>query len=177
MSDRARRPRFWGPASVCLAVGVRSSRHSGRPEVVNVKVAKRKNVSRNSTHGEPRLVPEQRRRPRRSGKRYSACLNMLGRKSRNPTVAYKTTAVATMHRSRLNTRTVYFQGIFLTKESTRNNELSNSLSAIGSRYCPSMSVAYAPAPAAVESVAEASPIRSPSAQSQFPSNTVMMTTG
>ena len=39
-----------------------------------------------------------------------------------------------MNRSRLNTMMVYFQGIFFTNDSTRNSELSSSLSAMGSRY-------------------------------------------
>src|ERR1019366_937714 len=103
---------------------------------------------------------------------------MLGRKSRNPTAAYKTTAVATMHRSRLNTRMVYFHGIFLTNESTRNSELSNSLSAIGSRYCPSKvcwckTRASSPSRASLNAAAT----RRPSAQSHCPSNTVMITKG
>ena len=89
-----------------------------------------------------------------------------------------TTAVATMHRSRLNTRMVYFHGIFLTNESTRNSELSNSLSAMGSRYCPSM-VCWCKALASNPSRASlrAAATRRPSAQTHCPSNTVMMTKG
>ena len=62
---------------------------------------------------------------------------MLGRKSRKPAIANSTALAASIEISRLNTRTVNFHGILCRMESTGNIVLSKSLSAMGSRYCPS----------------------------------------
>ena len=48
-----------------------------------------------------------------------------------------TPPISRMEISRLNTITVYFQGIMRSIESTRNMVLISSLSAMGSRYWPS----------------------------------------
>src|SRR5271157_453592 len=105
---------------------------------VKVNVAYRKNLSRDHTKGADITCAMTTKKTARIWHAVLILPNMLGRKSRKPTVAYKTTAVATIHRSRLNTSTVYFHGIFFTKERTRNSELSSNLSASGSRYCPSI---------------------------------------
>src|SRR2546425_4467560 len=52
-------------------------------------------------------------------------------------MAYRTTLALRIEMSRLKTKTVYFHGILCRIESTRNMVLSRSLSAMGSRYCPS----------------------------------------
>ena len=104
---------------------------------VKVKVAYRKNRSSHNTEGTDTTCASTTQKTATIWQKVLILPKMLGRKSRKPTVAYRTTAVATMHKSRLNTSTVYFHGIFFTNESTRNNELSSSLSASGSRYCPS----------------------------------------
>src|SRR5271167_1843131 len=96
---------------------------------VNVNVAYRKNLSSDSTKGRELTCARTTKKTAAIWQTVLILPKMLGRKSRKPTVAYKTTAVATMQRSRLNTSTVYFHGIFFTKESTRNRELSRSLSA------------------------------------------------
>ena len=62
---------------------------------------------------------------------------MLGRKSRSPAIMKSTPPISRMEISRLNTITVYFQGIMRSIESTRNMVLISSLSAMGSRYWPS----------------------------------------
>src|SRR5208283_3226538 len=62
---------------------------------------------------------------------------MVGRKSRRPAIMNNTPLISKMEISRLNTTTVYFQGITCSMESTRNSVLISSLSAMGSRYWPS----------------------------------------
>src|SRR5271166_4145329 len=98
---------------------------------VNVNVAYRKNLSSESIKGTEFTCARTTKKTAATWQTVLILPKMLGRKSRKPTVAYKTTAVATKHRSRLNTSTVYFHGIFFTKERTRNSELSSSLSASG----------------------------------------------
>jgi len=56
---------------------------------------------------------------------------MLGRKSRSPAIMKKYAADQQMEISRLNTITVYFQGIMRSIESTRNMVLISSLSRWG----------------------------------------------
>src|SRR5229473_2816959 len=54
---------------------------------------------------------------------------ILGRKSRNPAIAYSTALTARIEISRLNTSTVNFHGIWCRIESTRNIVLISSLTA------------------------------------------------
>src|SRR5208337_2039497 len=104
------------------------------PEInVNANVAYKNSFSMTATDGEAITCAKTTKNTAPIWQTVLILPNMLGRKSRNPTVADRATAVARMHTSRLSTRTVYFHGIFLAMDSTKNSELSRSLSAIGSR--------------------------------------------
>jgi hypothetical protein len=83
-----------------------------------------------------------------------------------------------MSTSRLNTRMVNFHGISFTNDSTRNKLLSNSLSAMGSRYCPS-TVFCLSQRASIPSRASLMPAstNSPTAQGYSLSSTEMMMKG